>query len=709
MKKIYSLVLSFLLVSSLVSGSKVTIEKARQVGSNFFFERHTQHQQLNYGDLKVKESYTKKFNGNAVFFIFNFTNNGYVIVSADDAVPPVLAYSFDGSFSQNNQPPQFINWMEGYAKQIDQTILHPENAVYDFHSDWQRLSTADPKNLDSSPLTDVAPLLTSTWDQGTFYNLLCPLDASGPYGRVWAGCVATAMSQVMYYYRWPVTGVGSHCYTPWGYPEQCADFANTTYKWDEMLNAIGFPDTAVATLIWHAGIAVNMMYSPTGSGAYSEDALTAMINTFRYSPNAHLVSRDGTSTDQYNSILRDNLDHKRVMYYDGYGTGGHAFNVDGYQGTDYFHFNWGWSGSFNGYFYLNNLNPGGDDFTNGQRAMVELYPDTLSNTYPAYCTGQHELKALKGTFEDGSGPVQNYQNNDACRWLIDPQSNSDSVVSITVNFNRFSTESGTDVVNVYQGASVSDSLIGSFSGDNLPPGITVSGEKALVTFTSNGITRKPGWLASYSAESYDWCSGTTQVFSDPEGTFTDGSGNYNYKNGTVCKWQITPSAQRSLRLVFNSFFTEPVYDNVKIYDIQTQQLLATYSGDYNSNPPPAVIAPSGKMLIMFSTNQSITDAGWSATWTNEPMGTDDNTGSEACKVFPNPASGLVFLELYADAKKEVTAQLVGTDGKIQLSEDFVTTVGMNRKSIDVSGLQQGVYFLRIMSNDRMITKKVVIN
>jgi len=169
---------------------------------------------MNYQDLSVKESFTEKFNGNAVYYVFNFSSNGYVIVSADDAVPPVLAYSFDGSFSRDNQPPQFINWMEGYAKQIDQTIQHPGDPAYDFHNTWSRLSTNDPKSLDYSPLTDVAPLLISTWDQGGPYNILCPADPAGPGGYVWAGCVATAMSQVMYYYRWPLTGSGSHCYTP---------------------------------------------------------------------------------------------------------------------------------------------------------------------------------------------------------------------------------------------------------------------------------------------------------------------------------------------------------------------------------------------------------------------------------------------------------------------------------------------------------------
>jgi hypothetical protein len=435
-----------------------------------------------------------------------------------------------------------------------------------------------------------------------------------------------------------------------------------------------------------------------------------MINNFRYSPNAHLVARDGTPTDQYTAILRDNLDHKRVMYYDGYGTGGHAFNVDGYQGTDFFHFNWGWSGSYNGYFYLNNLNPGGDDFTNGQRAMVELYPDTISNTYPSYCTGQHILTTLNGTFEDGSGPIENYQNNDNCSWLINPQSISDSIIRITLNFNRFSTESGSDMVNIYQGATTNDSLVASFSGDNIPQSVNVNGGKALVTFTTNGTTRKPGWYVSYSSKSYDWCNGTTEVLTDPDGTITDGSGHFNYRNGTTCRWQIIPSSGGAVKLMFNSFKTEPVHDYVEIYDIQTQQQLAHYSGDFSTSSLPAtVIAPSGKMFIFFVTNASATEEGWSASWTTLPLGTQDQSGLSDCQVFPNPASGQVFLQMYTASKKYLTAELVSTDGKVQLSERFATTEGMNKKSVDISGLSAGVYILRIIGDEGLITRKVVIN
>ena len=423
----------------------------------------------------------------------------------------------------------------------------------------------------------------------------------------------------------------------------------------------------------------------------------------------HLIARDNTPTNDYDDTLRENLDHNQVMYYDGYGTGGYAFNMDGYQGTDYFHFNWGWSGSCNGYYYLDNLNPGGDNFTNGQKAMVNLYPDTINNSYPSYCTGQQVLNALEGTFEDGSSPLDDYQNDDNCSWLINPQSISDSVIQITVSFDRFNTEAGNDVVKIYKGTTTNDSLVASLSGDSIPPAITINGGEALVTFTTNETNREPGWYISYTSKSYDWCTGK-QIFTDNEGTFTDGSGDFNYRNGTLCRWEILPTSGVPVQLNFTSFNTEPVNDYVKIYDLKTEKELATYSGDYTtSNLPAPVVAYSGQMLIIFVTNICTTDKGWSASWTTLPLGMQEQADLQSCQVFPNPACDQVSLQLSSTSETDLTVELISTDGKVQLSEKFETIEGMNKKSFDISGLPTGIYFLRIIGNNGLITRKVVIN
>jgi hypothetical protein len=709
MNKVYILIITSLCLASSAFAKQVELETIKRVGTNFFYERLSQHQQVNYSQLMVKKVFPEKSNGTTVYYVLNFPENGFVIVSADDAVTPILAYSFEGNYSEENHPPQFKFWMDHYARQIEYCKKNNIAANQQITEDWTRLKTNDQYNLKLAPLPDVAPLIISTWDQGANYNALCPADGAGPDGKVWAGCVATAMSQVMYYYRFPSTGTGSHCYNPYGYSQQCADFANTNYRWNEMMNSINFRDTAVAELIWHCGVSVDMMYSPTGSGAYSEDALTAFINNFRYSPNAHLEPRDNypPDGDEFPAILRDNLDHKRPMYYDGYGTGGHAFNVDGYQGTNFFHFNWGWSGSFNGYYYLNNLNPGGDNFNSGQRAMVNLYPDTLTNTYPAYCSGQMVLTSLSGTFEDGSGP-KNYHNNANASWLIHPQSDSDSVTTIILTFNKFNTEQGNDLVKIYKGTTISDSLIGTYSGSSLPPSIRITGNRALVTFSTNSSITSDGWFATFSTETMTWCREPVTI-TDLEGIISDGSMDFNYKNNTNCRWLIDSDGENAVTLTFSSFNTEAGHDFVRIFELGNTHEIAKYSGDYaDSDLPSPVTAPNGKMFILFQSNGITTDKGWTANYFIHPVGTQEYGMLTKTKIFPNPVSDKLNIEFHSSKSHRIFIDMSTIEGRCLLSSGFDVTSGSDLKTIDVSEFPKGIYLLHLTDEDETTIKKIMI-
>jgi hypothetical protein len=474
-----------------------------------------------------------------------------------------------------------------------------------------------------------------------------------------------------------------------------------------MLNSVPTQNIPVATLLWHAGISVDMMYSPGGSGAYSDDAVTAMINNFKYHTNTTLLYKDNYSEDAWANVLKDNLNQKRPMYYHGFGSGGHAFNVDGYQGTNYFHFNWGWSGSYNGYYYLTNLNPGGSNFTNGQGAIVNLYPDTNLYNYPAYCTGQVVLTSMKGTFEDGSGPVIDYQNNADCGWLISPESSSDSIDYITITFNRFSVEPG-DVVNIYQGSSTTDSLVASLSGDNLPPAVVVNSSKALITFSSNSTGTKSGWYASYVAHSMVWCNGTTTI-TDNQGTVSDGSLYFNYKNKSVCRWKILPDNNGPVTFTFTSLKTEPGNDVVKIYDYGTEQLLGEFSGNYSSaGLPGPVTANSGKMFIMFTTNNTVNDQGWEGTFSTYPVGTNDLQYLSNAQIYPNPVKDLLKISLFSEKKQMLQTEILSLEGKSLFHESTRLVTGTNQLQVYVSGIPTGVYILRLTSDQESVTRKVII-
>jgi len=327
-------------------------------------------------NISLNLTFTKAIDGQPVYYIFNVGNDdGFVIISAEDNVYPVLGYSFEGSYTGDPgfEAENFNYWMENYS---DQIIYARENSLaadITISTAWSSLTedNSTPKSFDNVP-----PLLTTTWDQGTYYNAMCPPASGGPGGHVYTGCVATAMAQIMKYHNHPEQGTGSHSYNCPGYGNQSANFGATTYQWSSMPNSLNSSNTAVATLMYHCGVSVDMQYSTSGSGAFSADARDALVDYFKYSSNAQLVAKNSFPIETFENKLKNELNLSRPVYYAGSGSaGGHAFVCDGYQGTNYFHFNWGWSGYANGYFYLNNLNPGGYQFNQNQSAMFYVYPD----------------------------------------------------------------------------------------------------------------------------------------------------------------------------------------------------------------------------------------------------------------------------------------------------------------------------------------------
>lgn len=409
MKTIRLLLLSTTLLLSIASFSQnVTEKQARIIAKNFFYEKANINKTVKYDDIKLQIKQTLVKNNLVIFRVFERINKpGFIIVSADESIIPVLGYSTDYSYiTEEGLPPNVKDWMDGYIKQIEfakNYKLNSKNTLWDYYS-------VKP-DLNKKGLTkDVSPLLTTTWNQGCGYNSLCPVDDAGPCDYVWAGCVATAMAQVMNYHEHPINGVDTFGYTHYVYGYQFADFENTTYDWSNM--PAGSGNAEISKLIYHCGVSVSMNYSPSGSGAYSSTAANSLKRYFKYSSNLLLTSKGSYTEDNWAKLLRAEIDEGRPMYYQGYGSGGHAFNCDGYQGTDYFHFNWGWGGDYNGYFYLNNLNPGGHNYTNSQGAIIGVLDKDL---YPGLdCTNSVILTAqvpYNGTTTASQNIVNKYGNS----------------------------------------------------------------------------------------------------------------------------------------------------------------------------------------------------------------------------------------------------------------------------------------------------------
>ena len=318
-------------------------------------------------------------------YIFNNTqqDSGFVIVSAEDNTRTILGYADNGSFDEQEMPANMRFWLQMYADEIARASQQP----------------ALRQTTDDTTYPAVSPLLGSIeWGQDEPYNNLCPI-LNGD--RCVTGCVATAATQIMYHYQYPVKGKGSHSYT-WNGQTLSANFGSTTYNWADMLpvySGAGYTTTqadAVATLMSHMGIACDMNYDTNtngGSGAVSNSALQALIRYFDYDAAIRVLPKDYMDESEMLGIIAQDLQAGHPIFMSGRTTNdeGHAFVLDGMQTNGYVHINWGWDGYSNGYFAISAMNPygqgtggaaSGQGFTESVCAFTGIQPNQGGDSIP---------------------------------------------------------------------------------------------------------------------------------------------------------------------------------------------------------------------------------------------------------------------------------------------------------------------------------------
>ncbi|MCK9612975.1 MAG: C10 family peptidase [Bacteroidales bacterium] len=687
---------------------KVSEQQAAVAGKNFYFEKLNQKRPNNYNDIIIDNIEAKKTNGNVLYYIIKFKNIGFVIVAGNINITPVLCYSFSSRFFENEQPPAFVHWMQDYEKQIAAAFENNYFGTQQCLDEWTRLLNSTPEQLKKSKGTkSVEPLLHTTWNQDKYYNSYCPEGLGGPGGHAYAGCVPTAMAQIMNYYRHPEQGVGAYTYTHPDYGTLSADFENTTYQWDLMPLAVNehHNDSSIAKLLYHLGVSVDLDYGPDGSGMFNHKAAYSLRTYFKYSPACEYVFRDTAINTDWKQLILSHLDEKKPLYYAGWAdtinVSGHAFVCDGYQDTDYFHFNWGWGGSLNGYFLIDNLTPGGSDFTLDHELIINFFPDT-SLGYPTQCNGTTTLTQTKGTFGDGSGPLLNYNNSSDCYWLIEP---NDSITNIKLNFLEFNTEQDSDIVIVYGGATTNAPVIGTYSGSSLPSQITSTSKALLVHFISNDSINFSGWLASYTCTVPIFCSVAIQELTEVADTFEDGSGPYNYHYNQLCRWRIQPPGATSINLHFDFFDLAPtdyirVIDNANTIDLDTI---------YGTDTPTDIVCNSGSMLIIFKTFEKETAQGFTASYYLSNSIDEPDLLNTDIAINPNPTSNQLFINFSRVAEQSTYhASLFSYDGKLIKVFNINVPQGSLSYELDISMLNKGIYLLKLLSNKENFVKKLII-
>ena len=340
-------------------------------------------------DLKlahVQQSSTA--NGANAYYAFNIVGGGFVIVAGDDRATPILGYSDQGHLDFGKLPENVQALLRGYQEEIEFLQSHPTYKV--------------PTAIHATGGKSVEPLIKSHWGQEMPYNLQCPT-YNGQYCVV--GCVATAMTQVLHYWQYPTSCNGINSYYCYDLGQTVPALPETSFDYSKMLNSYCHWDwdnsqlvqdtytdaqaQAVAKLARYCGQAVQMGYSPEGSGAYVFEQLDAMKD-FGYS-SAEDVSRSGWwgteyySTEEWEAMVKEQLDAKHPILYSASdpSAGGHAFVCDGYNADGMLHFNFGWYGTCDGWYAstaLNMTHRDGEElhFNSSHEMLINLVP-------PTYC------------------------------------------------------------------------------------------------------------------------------------------------------------------------------------------------------------------------------------------------------------------------------------------------------------------------------------
>lgn len=325
------------------------------------------------------------------YYIFNASDGeGFAIVSADDNMPSVLAYSDTGIFPADGDMPDgligFLEFCSEYQADVRQGLAPPVRLA------------------DEEATVIVAPLLSSRWGQDSPYNYYCPPPVKGGSGNCPVGCVATAMAQIMYKWKWPATGKGAVSYETDVAGTLETDFTQSTYQWDQMQDTYPFlfkneaKRAVIARLCYDCGVASRMQYRPGGSGTHDQYAIRAFYTNFSYKASTiNLLYRDCYATqEEWNDVIKRELRAGRPFQFSasssqgsGRDAGGHSYVIDGYDSNDFVHVNWGWDGDYNAYYAIHVMDGSSYQFSEDQSIIIGIQPDydDTDNT-----PRQHRLK-----------------------------------------------------------------------------------------------------------------------------------------------------------------------------------------------------------------------------------------------------------------------------------------------------------------------------
>ena len=699
MKKIILFVA--LLAASTLFAAPVTKDEAAVVCRNFLAQKAA-YGQISSTDFQYHK--TEYWDNVPVYHIFKLSETGFVTIAASDHFEPIIGYSFESDYLPN---PASTFIMEAYSRWIVE--CEKENVSYQGVKDKWQAYLSDDFTAEPTRNTTVGPLLTTKWNQDTYFNTLCPWDSRGPDQHVYTGCVATAMAQIMNYHGHPYTGLRGSSYQPNPYGRITIMFRDYTYNYNANPNVPTGYSNEMAKLLFHCGVAVQMGYTPTGSGAHSVSAMDAMANHFKYD-SAWLCERGlFNGIDEWRNALKNDLNKLRPLYYSANdGHDGHAFVLDGYDESGMFHINWGWGGAYDGYFAVVD-NYQEDEEQNPGHHMGYILDMSCGRLIvpvtdaPGVCTGHQRNTAASGTIRSGE-PTKLYAADADCSWMLA----APEVSHYDLLFDRLETEEGADIVTIYNGPTTESGVAGTFSGTTLPSSpISIDADSVLVTFTSNSENQMHGFQISYTTTGAgQYCSATENITSEGVFDITDGSGEANYRNNTVCTWNIKPAGMH------RCYFSFPMLrlgegDFVEIYDATTSPATLMYRYDSRNFPAQDVLTlTKSKLKVRFVADNWDVNDGFHFT-VQTVTAVNDYAGVTDLSVFPNPATDRLNVSFVMQDESSVSCKILDITGKLLYNKQIESNGGLTEDSVNISELANGIYFLRIETSKGTTIEKFV--
>jgi hypothetical protein len=403
-------VIPFNVVSAQSTGGSVDLEAVKAVAKNYCLKTDARYSGIKEADLTLTLADTKKSGNIILCYIFNIDyagnnkpDDGFIIMSACYNSTPVLGYVPDGSYSVERAAlnETFMEWLNSFVDEMEQSFkAKAENTTAE--ALWGSYQSKGAWDSETMLLH-----LTSQWDQTANFNYYFPATNGGShpsnsssYGyRVPVGCVATAMGQILYYYQLPLAGTGSHSYSDPSNPNsnfKC-DASDTTYgnfsfishtsdyDYASMVDKPTSPNLAISKLLYNCAVSVDMDFAYCGSWANTYNVATSLPEYFNYSSNARYIRQSDYTASSWESILIDQIRRERPVQYRGQsssGYTGHSFVCYGYrniEGSNQFYFNWGWSGSYDGWFSIPSSSYPLNQLGYDAGAVINIYPTLQPN------------------------------------------------------------------------------------------------------------------------------------------------------------------------------------------------------------------------------------------------------------------------------------------------------------------------------------------